>query len=351
MKTQTKAEAAPSFESSLNLLDKAKSEVDAAILAKTYGDCPVLCDISQLDAYLRAGQIKLVVISAWLCHEIMAIRNKRNRAINPKNILRFRSLIHAGKFCYTGGSALFYPDGTVADFQHRCGACAIEGVPIAVVVVPNWKDTDMALVDDRSYLRQASGMLQLAGVTEPKVPADIVANLLRYRHNGSFKGPRPTNAAIQDEYIANVDLVTRATVFAKSVHAKYPDKNALGPSLVGSLYAVASVVNENLSRFGEFIDRLVSGEKLEGEEPKPSFMAGQTLEETKVSGKSKGLPDNVRAAIAITAYRAECAGKVVSKVSIPKKVESLPLFPSQELAVTATVAASKAAPVPAMAMA
>lgn len=104
--------------------------------------------------------------------EILATRNKRNRALSAKTVNEYGRQMTAGTFPFIADPIRFDRDGNLIDGQHRLAAVVGSGQPQMFVIVRNL-DPETQKYIDSGRKRSAADQLRIEGMSSPSVAASI----------------------------------------------------------------------------------------------------------------------------------------------------------------------------------
>lgn len=133
-------------------------------------------------ALMRSGVgIRKEQISSTIAAVLMRDHNLKNRDLNIAKALGFRDAMRRGEWKLNHQGLAAYPDGTLADGQHRMGGLALADVehPLPFFVS---SDFDKNAIDtiDRSAKRTAGEALEMIGIANGKAKAQAAKKAMEY---------------------------------------------------------------------------------------------------------------------------------------------------------------------------
>ncbi len=114
----------------------------------------------------------------------------------------------------------FYPDGKIADGQHRVAAVAISNTTQSFVMFSNFGDGNVGAID-AGKPRSAGDAVQLRGFEDPKIKATVSKAVMDYEHDvqNGWK-LNPTTFQVEGFVEANDEVIGEAVRMAKQISAK-----------------------------------------------------------------------------------------------------------------------------------
>ena len=198
-------------------------------------------------------------ITPGIAAALFVHHNKHNRDLKIAKALDYRNGMRAGEWKKNHQGLAFYPDGSIADGQHRCCAIALSGVTVTTLVVRNF-DKDSVDTIDLGAARTAGDALAMGGIENAKVKAVIAKSAEEYLHRYEFDTvPRFRLQQVEGLVNGNDDLLDLSLVISNEVMVQYTEK-------VMSLAATATAVylllrggyDEEFVR--EYFTRIATGE-------------------------------------------------------------------------------------------
>lgn len=149
------------------------AEVDVVYAKATASDKEKAQEIATIP---RMDSVTITpVVAAVLARDY----NKRNRDMTVSKVRDYQGAINRGEWKLNHQGLAFYPDGIIADGQHRVHAMALSDTPVETTVFPNF---DKAAIDtiDRSKGRTAGEALVMLGVENGKDKASVGKTVMEY---------------------------------------------------------------------------------------------------------------------------------------------------------------------------
>jgi hypothetical protein len=130
-------------------------------------------------------------IGASVAAVIVKDHNKKNRDLSLSKVHTQKDAMLRGEWKLHHQGIAFYPDGTLADGQHRMAAVALSGLAAVPFVVSSDFDKDAIDAIDRSARRTAGEALEMMGVNDGKAKANVGKVVMEYIYEETH-GKRPT---------------------------------------------------------------------------------------------------------------------------------------------------------------
>lgn len=134
---------------------------------------------------LIEGGPKTVMLSPALAAYIYTEQNDNNRALSPAKVKAYVQAIKAGEWMLNHQGIAFYPDGKLADGQHRCAAIASARKPVEVLVFPNFQKEAITTID-LGKTRTAADALDMDGTKDAKRKAKVMKDAMIHHTMAEF---------------------------------------------------------------------------------------------------------------------------------------------------------------------
>lgn len=191
-------------------LSKAETEFNQAIDV-VYAKATEEDRASAADLAKSGAGFRVTTISAAVAAVIFKDLNKRNRDLSLSKVYAQRDAMLRGEWKLHHQGVAFYPDGTLADGQHRMGSAALSGLTDLRFVVSSDFDKDALDAIDRSSRRTAGESLVMMGVADGKAKASMGRTVMEYvfeEQNG--KRPTFTDPQVEKWVLDHDDTMTKA---------------------------------------------------------------------------------------------------------------------------------------------
>jgi hypothetical protein len=177
-------------------------------------------DVAMAAALGKTGSgIRRELISSAAASVVFCDHNKRNRNVSLSKVMLQRDAMNRGEWKLHHQGIAFYPDGTLADGQHRMAALALsQAAPLSFVVSSDF-DKDAIDAIDRSARRTAGEALQMLGIEDGKAKATMARTVMEYIYEEQ-NGRRPsfTDPQVEKWVLDQEDTLSKAlNVGRKSV--------------------------------------------------------------------------------------------------------------------------------------
>jgi hypothetical protein len=173
----------------------------------------------------------VATLNAAIAAIIVTEHNAKNRSLTISKAIDYAGAIDRGEWKLNHQGIAFYPNGKLADGQHRMNGLAISqsGRDIQVMVVPNF-DKDAIDTIDRSKGRTAGEALEMMGVENGKEKASVAKTVMEYEFElANGKRPRFTDPQVESWVQSNDDLLNESFLIAGN-SAKNVSEPALNAS-------------------------------------------------------------------------------------------------------------------------
>jgi hypothetical protein len=207
-------------------------------------------------------KITTEVIGPEEAADILANRNKRNRAISPKTVNEYARQMAAGEFPFIADPVRFDHDGNLIDGQHRLAAVVGSGQPQQFVIVRNL-DPETQKYMDAGRKRTATDQLRIEGMPSPSVAASIGRFVMHWQA-GDVPGfnTKFSTAEVVDFVESNLDRIEAASAHARGLYRATRSSQAIS----GASYFMAREVAD-AETADVFFNLLVSGAGLDTGSP------------------------------------------------------------------------------------
>lgn len=194
--------------------------------------------------------------------DILATRNKRNRALSPKTVNEYARQMKAGEFPFIADPVRFDRNDNLIDGQHRLAAVVGSGQPQMFVIVRNL-DPDTQKYMDAGRKRTATDQLRIEGMPSPSVAASIGRFAMHWQA-GDLPGfnTKFSTAEVVDFVESNLDRIEAASAHARGLYRATRSSQAIS----GASYFMAREVAD-ADAVDEFFNLLVSGAGLDTGSP------------------------------------------------------------------------------------
>lgn len=184
-----------------DLIDKAM-EADHAMVSKL------------VDPAALIGIYEITPVVAAL---IYAHHNGHNRDFSLSKAHGYAEAMRRGEWKLNHQGLAFYPNGDLADGQHRTAAQVLSGTTQRYVIMPNF-DKDAFDTIDVGKGRTAGDAVQLRGLTDPKIKAAIARTVIQYEAEvGTGRVPQPTVIEIEKFVNANNGALDEALSMTRAI--------------------------------------------------------------------------------------------------------------------------------------
>jgi hypothetical protein len=164
-----------------------QNDVNAVYAKATAADKKAAANLLSSGAGIRKEEISSTVAAA-----IMRDYNLKNRDFNIAKALGYRDAMKRGEWKLNHQGIAAYPDGTLADGQHRMGGLALADLDYRLpFYVASDFDKDAIDTIDRSGKRTAGEALEMMGVGNGKQKAQVAKKAMEYAFEVENKR-RPT---------------------------------------------------------------------------------------------------------------------------------------------------------------
>jgi hypothetical protein len=163
-------------------------------------------------------------ISPGVAAALFVYHNKHNRGLKVAKATEYRNGMRAGEWKRNHQGLAFYPNGNIADGQHRCCAIAMSGVTVTTLVV---RDFDKESIDtiDLGAARTAGDALAMGGVENAQIKASIAKSAEEYLHKYEFDtAPKFRLQQVEGLVMGNGDTLDTALDIANDVMLQYTEK-------------------------------------------------------------------------------------------------------------------------------
>lgn len=163
-----------------------------------------------------------IMLTPVLSALIVSEYNNHNRNLQYAKVRHQSEAMKRGEWRWNHQGIAFYQDGSLADGQHRCYACALSGIPIPVQVTSSLDRKDIDTVDNQS-VRNAGDACQLLGIKDPKLKARVMEAVAEYEQdfqNKRASGTRLTVVQIERLVVENDEGLDDAIVLAREIREK-----------------------------------------------------------------------------------------------------------------------------------
>lgn len=187
-----------------------KQAIDAAYAAASADDFKQAKDIA------NSNEVRVVTLTPTVSAILANDYNKRNRSLTISKVRDYEGAIARGEWKLNHQGIAFYPDGTIADGQHRVHAVALGSKAVDTLVFPNF---DKSAIDtiDRAAKRNAGEALEMMGIADGKLKAPIAKTVMEYEfelEHGSR--PRFTDPQVEKWVMENDAMMDRAMEIGES---------------------------------------------------------------------------------------------------------------------------------------
>lgn len=135
--------------------------------------------------------IRIETITPTIASVVFREMNKRNRTVGMSKVIVQRDAMNRGEWKLHHQGIAFYPDGTLADGQHRMAALALSSSQPLRFVVSSDFDKDAIDAIDRSARRTAGEALVMLGIEDGKAKASMARTVMEYVYEEQ-NGRRPS---------------------------------------------------------------------------------------------------------------------------------------------------------------
>ncbi len=135
--------------------------------------------------------------------------NKMNRQVTFSKCYDFSASMKRGEWKYHHQGIAFYPDGTLADGQHRMAAVALSETTQEFQVTPNFQREAIDVID-RSKRRTAGEGLQMLGISNGKVKAAIGQTAMIYMAKHDRSSEKFTDVQIESWCLDHDPVLTES---------------------------------------------------------------------------------------------------------------------------------------------
>lgn len=135
--------------------------------------------------------IRIESITPEVACVVFREQNTRNRNVSLSKVYVQRDAMDRGEWKLHHQGIAFYPDGTLADGQHRMAALALSSSPALRFVVSSDFDKDAIDAIDRSARRTAGEALVMLGIEDGKQKATMARTVMEYVYEEQ-NGRRPS---------------------------------------------------------------------------------------------------------------------------------------------------------------
>jgi hypothetical protein len=208
---------------------KALQEFNAEIAALAAKATPT--EVAEATALGVSGQpARAIVLSPGTAAVLYTFHNPLNRNFTISKAYGMREMIQRGAFKMHHQGIAFYPDGNLADGQHRVAACALSGTKIPLMV---FNDFDKDAIDaiDRAKGRTLGEALTMLGVAD----ANIVATTAKIVFAYMFERDHKTKPYIDDPKLERWVQQNREVVGQSVEIGRNSTRNISEPSMSQAL--------------------------------------------------------------------------------------------------------------------
>ena len=140
---------------------------------------------------------RVVEVTVAIAAAIHRHFNKHNRDFSIAKATEYANAMRRGEWKLNHQGMASYPDNSLGDGQHRCGAIVISECPQKVLLFGGLLK-EAADTIDLNKGRNAGDALQLLGIVDGKVKASIAKTAIEYQHE-SVHGTKPRLSVVQVE--------------------------------------------------------------------------------------------------------------------------------------------------------
>lgn len=186
------------------------AEIDAVYAKATAADKEKAQDIA------TSASIATTTITPVVAAVLANDYNKRNRDLTVSKVRDYQGAINRGEWKLNHQGLAFYPDGVIADGQHRVHAIAVSDNSVDTTIFPNF-DKDAIDTIDRSKGRNAGEALVMLGIENGKDKAGVGKTVMEYEFE-LIHGARPrfTDPQIEKWVIDNNETLSEAFAIGDS---------------------------------------------------------------------------------------------------------------------------------------
>ena len=174
-----------------------------------------IADLVNPEGMVRIDELTPVE-AAVLYHE----HQGHNRDFSLSKTNYYADAMKRGEWKLIHQGLAFYPDGKIADGQHRTAAVAVSGTTQKFVMFPNFQDGAVDAIDVGKP-RCAGDAVQLLGFEEPRLKSTVSKVVMDYEHevqNG--RKLNPTVIQVERFVEANDESISEAIHMARQITEK-----------------------------------------------------------------------------------------------------------------------------------
>lgn len=211
--------------------------------------------------------------------------NTSNRKLRDMHVNRIAKEIVEGKWIVTG-DAIRFNGSTLVDGQHRLKACVKAKLPIHTLVVRGLAADVYSHIDTNAIQRQASDVLGMHGIAQPKTVASIVRMSQWYKEGRRFTSNYDSRLSNDD--VARIALEDGRYLDAARFTNHRTIAKVLPESLLGTWFYLTSTLDEELARF--FWDSVSMGVgRTDSSPPRQALVLREKLFENSAAYKKMSL--------------------------------------------------------------
>lgn len=313
-------------------VSKAEQEFNDALMAveSSATDADRAAAAEALDPNRGVGQVTL---SAAVAAVIYLRHNKRNRATSFGKVYDFAEAMRRGEWKFHHQGLAAYPDGTLADGQHRVAAVALSGTEQRFMMFPQF---DKAAIDviDRSKSRTAAEALEMMGIQDARAKASVAKVAMEYTSElNTGKRQRFTDPQVEKFVLDHEEMIGRA------LHIGTNSTQNVSDPCLSATEAARMALLMLMGQWGEqaavaFIASIQQGVATYPESP--TVALSRLFMRAKVSDRNKDrLTTREKLALALKGAQLWSEEKSVARVTWNKSREDLPTHMKPEPATPA----------------
>lgn len=156
-----------------------------------------------------AGKVRIEEVTPKVAAVIYSEHNGKNRVVSYSRVYDYKDAMLRGEWKVHHQGIAVYPDGTLADGQHRTAAVALSGVPQRFLVYPNFDKNAIDTID-RSVRRSAGEALEMMGVPDGKVKAAVAKTSMAYMNEELHLSIKFTDPQVEEHVLHNDSVLDAA---------------------------------------------------------------------------------------------------------------------------------------------
>lgn len=178
--------------------------------------------------------IRLVEVTPLLASNILANRNKKNRAINKNHVLALVKNIKDNTWRFNGDTICFDTNGILIDGQHRLKAIVLGEIPVLCLFVEGLDPDTIKTKDMEIKPRNLHDLLRMDGISDAN---NVAAIIMRYMalHSGmcAIRGHGSHGSGVSKEvkssitiddkydfYYANMVIIDEITAYSRMLYKR-----------------------------------------------------------------------------------------------------------------------------------